>query len=152
MLPTIQPATGAENSGLQKGKRIMNNHYRTFFGFNKEPFGTDISMSEILKTPELVDIKDRFDYVIRLGAIGLVTGEVGSGKSTALRYAMEKLHPSELRWGRYVVCLVMLQVLDILSFKYHKYIWVRLFCDMPDNSFSSHNISHFFRDYFITLR
>jgi len=75
----------------------MNDHYRTFFGFNKEPFGTDISMSEILKTPELIDIKDRFDYVIRLGAIGLVTGEVGSGKSTALRYAMEKLHPSEYR-------------------------------------------------------
>jgi len=74
----------------------MNDHYRTFFGLNKEPFGTDISMSEF-KTPELIDIKDRFDYAIRLGAIGLVTGEVGSGKSTALRYAMEKLHPSEYR-------------------------------------------------------
>jgi len=75
----------------------MNNNYRTFFGLNKEPFGTDISLPEILKTPELIDVKDRFDYVIRPGAIGLVTGEVGSGKSTALRYAMEKLHPSEYR-------------------------------------------------------
>ncbi len=75
----------------------MNDHYRTFFGLTKDPFGTDISMSEILKTPEIIDIKDRFNYVIRLGAIGLVTGEVGSGKSTALRYAMEKLHPSEYR-------------------------------------------------------
>jgi type II secretory pathway predicted ATPase ExeA len=42
-------------------------------------------------------VKDRFDYVLRIGAIGLVTGEVGSGKSTALRYAIEKLHPSEYR-------------------------------------------------------
>ncbi len=42
-------------------------------------------------------MKDRFDYVLRIGAIGLVTGEVGSGKSTALRYAIEKLHPSEYR-------------------------------------------------------
>jgi len=75
----------------------MNDYYRTFFGLNKDPFGTDIRMSEILKTPEIIDIKDRFNYVIRLGAIGLVTGEVGSGKSTALRYAMEKLHPSEYR-------------------------------------------------------
>ena len=75
----------------------MNNNYRTFFGLNKEPFGTDIRPAEILKTPELVNVKDRFDYVIRLGAIGLVTGEVGSGKSTALRYALEKLHPSEYR-------------------------------------------------------
>ncbi len=54
-------------------------------------------MVDILKTPELADVKDRFDYVLRLGAIGLVTGEVGSGKSTALRYAMEQLHPSEYR-------------------------------------------------------
>jgi type II secretory pathway predicted ATPase ExeA len=64
----------------------MNDHYRTFFGLKKDPFGTDISMSEILKTPELIDIKDRFDYVIRLGAIGLVTGEVGSGKSIYNRF------------------------------------------------------------------
>ena len=85
----------------------MNDQYRTFFGLNKEPFGTDISMSEILKTPELTDIKDRFDYVIRLGAIGLVTGEVGSGKSTALRYAMEKLHPSEYRTLYITACSLM---------------------------------------------
>ena len=75
----------------------MNNNYRNFFGLNKEPFGTDIGLSEILKTPELIDVKARFDYVIRLGAIGLVTGEVGSGKSTAIRYALGHLHPSEYR-------------------------------------------------------
>ena len=54
----------------------MNENYRTFFGLNKEPFGTDIAMKDILKTDQLVDVKNRFDYVIRLGAIGLVTGEV----------------------------------------------------------------------------
>lgn len=75
----------------------MNNNYRSFFGLTKEPFSTDIRLSDILETPELTDVKDRFDYVIRLGAIGLVTGEVGSGKSTSLRYALEKLHPSEYR-------------------------------------------------------
>lgn len=75
----------------------MNDNYRTFFGLTKEPFGADISATDILKTPELIDVKDRFDYVLRIGAIGLVTGEVGSGKSTALRYAIEKLHPSEYR-------------------------------------------------------
>jgi len=75
----------------------MNDNYRTFFALNKEPFGTDIRVTEILKTPELMDIKNRFDYVTRLGAIGIVTGEVGSGKSTALRYVLEKLHPSDYR-------------------------------------------------------
>jgi len=33
----------------------MNDHYRTFFALNKEPFGTDIRVTEILKTPELMD-------------------------------------------------------------------------------------------------
>lgn len=75
----------------------MNDHYRTFFGFTKEPFITDIECKEILKTPQLIDVKIRFDYVTRLGALGIVTGEVGSGKSTAIRYALSTLHPSEYR-------------------------------------------------------
>lgn len=33
----------------------MNDHYRTFFGFTKEPFLTDIDCKEILKTPQLID-------------------------------------------------------------------------------------------------
>jgi len=75
----------------------MNNNYRSFFALKKQPFGADISINDILKTPQLIDVKDRFDYVIRLGAIGLVTGEVGSGKSTAIRYAADHLHPSEYK-------------------------------------------------------
>ena len=96
-LTTIHTVIGAESYGLLNGGIKMNDNYRTFFALNKEPFGTDIRVTEILKTPELMDIKNRFDYVTRLGAIGIVTGEVGSGKSTALRYALEKLHPSEYR-------------------------------------------------------
>jgi type II secretory pathway predicted ATPase ExeA len=88
---------GAENCGHQKGEKMTNNNYRNFFGLKKEPFGADININEILKTAELIDVKDRFDYVIRLGAIGLITGEVGSGKSTAIRYAAEHLHPSEYK-------------------------------------------------------
>jgi type II secretory pathway predicted ATPase ExeA len=76
---------------------MTNNNYRSFFGLKKEPFGADININEILKTAELIDVKNRFDYVIRLGAIGLITGEVGSGKSTAIRYAAEHLHPSEYK-------------------------------------------------------
>ncbi len=75
----------------------MKDSYRTFYGFNKAPFGTDIRASDILKTPELTDVQERFGYVIGMGAIGLVTGEVGSGKTTALRYALDQLHPSEYR-------------------------------------------------------
>lgn len=72
----------------------MNESYRAFFGLAKEPFSTEISIKEILETPDLKGVKDRFDYAVRLGAVALVTGEVGSGKSTALRYAAGHLHPS----------------------------------------------------------
>jgi type II secretory pathway predicted ATPase ExeA len=88
---------GVENCGLQKGETMMNNNYRNFFGLKKEPFGSDIRCNEILETTEIIDVKDRFDYIIRLGALGLITGEVGSGKSTAIRYAAEYLHPSEYK-------------------------------------------------------
>jgi len=73
----------------------MNNNYRTFFGFTKEPFGTDLKIKELLETDELKAVTKRLDYAIRLGGAALVTGEIGSGKSTALRYCVESLHPSE---------------------------------------------------------
>jgi len=75
----------------------MNESYRAFFGFEKEPFATDLELSDILITDELRGVQSRFDYAVRLGAIALVTGEIGSGKSTAIRYAEGTLHPSEYR-------------------------------------------------------
>jgi len=75
----------------------MNETYRTLFALNREPFSSELNISEILQTPELLNVKERFDYAIRLGAMALVTGEIGSGKSTALRYASGQLHPSQYR-------------------------------------------------------
>ena len=68
--------------------------YRPFFGFAKEPFTPDIELDSILKTPALLALGQRVDYVTRIGGIALLTGEVGAGKSTALRWATGKLHPS----------------------------------------------------------
>lgn len=75
----------------------MDNNYRSFFGLKKEPFGADLNTKEILETHELKAVAKRLDYAVRLGSTALVTGEIGSGKSTALRYAAEKLHPSEYK-------------------------------------------------------
>ena len=69
--------------------------YRSFFGLQREPFGSELEVKEILTTPALEAVTERFDYVLRLGAIGLLTGEVGAGKSTALRWAASRLHPSQ---------------------------------------------------------
>ena len=69
--------------------------YRAFFALTREPFSSDLALHEILQTPELIAVKERFDYTLRIGAMALVTGDIGSGKSTALRYAIGQLHPSE---------------------------------------------------------
>ncbi len=58
----------------------MNPNYRLFFGLEREPFASDIE-------------KEHIHYAMRTGAVALVTGEIGSGKSTALRYVTESLHP-----------------------------------------------------------
>lgn len=75
----------------------MNTTYTVFFGFEKEPFTADIAVNEILATDQLAAAKNRFVYSLGLGAIYLITGEIGSGKSTAIRYLLNGLHPSEYK-------------------------------------------------------
>ncbi len=71
--------------------------YRAFFGFTREPFSSDLDIDAILQTPDLLGVSQRVEYVIRIGGIGLVTGEVGAGKSTALRWSAGQLHPSKYK-------------------------------------------------------
>lgn len=75
----------------------MSDAYRTFFGLHKEAFPAEIDTDEILVTPEVAGVKTRFDYALRLGCSAVVTGDVGSGKSTALRHAASSLHSSEYK-------------------------------------------------------
>jgi general secretion pathway protein A len=70
-------------------------NYRTFFELEREPFSSDIELEHILKTPALKGVEERILYALGLGAMALVTGEIGSGKSTALRYVTGMLHPSQ---------------------------------------------------------
>lgn len=71
--------------------------YRAFFGLSAEPFRADLDLDTIMQTDDLLGVHQRVDYVIRIGGIGLVTGEVGAGKSTALRWAAGQLHSSRYK-------------------------------------------------------
>jgi general secretion pathway protein A len=73
----------------------MTPQYRLFFELQSEPFGADIALEHILVTESLKALEQRVHYAMRTGAVALVTGEIGSGKSTALRYIAESLHPAE---------------------------------------------------------
>jgi type II secretory pathway predicted ATPase ExeA len=75
----------------------MIGQYRVFFGFQREPFGQDIRVEDMLKSQGVVGVKERFLYAVNICAIAVITGDVGSGKSSALRFASSTLHPSEYR-------------------------------------------------------
>jgi type II secretory pathway predicted ATPase ExeA len=71
--------------------------YRTFFGFEREPFSPEIPIEDLYPLPGMQAASERFHFALKLGAVCLVTGDVGSGKSTALRFAASRLHPSQYR-------------------------------------------------------
>lgn len=71
--------------------------YSNHFGFQKEPFAQDIRIEDLYPLPGLQAATERFMYSLELGTVSIVTGDVGSGKSTALRYASSKLHPSRYK-------------------------------------------------------
>lgn len=70
---------------------------QNYFGFTKEPFGTDLRVEELYGLPDLKPLVDRFDYAVAQGLVTIIIGDVGSGKSTSLRYASSRLHPSQVR-------------------------------------------------------
>jgi len=76
--------------------------YRAYFGLKTDPFATDISTKDLLRLPGMVGVKDRLDYVVNLGGILVVTGEVGSGKSTSLRWSLSNYHPGDVQWIKVV--------------------------------------------------
>ena len=83
------------------------------FGFSGEPFRQDIPVDKLFPLPGLKAFLERFDYAMHLGAATVITGEVGTGKSTSLRAATARLHPSQ-----YVVITVVAtsgSVLELLK-------------------------------------
>jgi len=72
-------------------------NYRTYFGFSSEPFAQDIPTDKLFPTPALKSTTERSLFAIKLGAVCVITGEVGAGKSTTLRYISSKLHPSNYK-------------------------------------------------------
>lgn len=65
------------------------------FGLTREPFSQDVPTEKLFPLPGLQAFLERFDYALQLDAATVITGEVGSGKSTSLRAAASRLHPSQ---------------------------------------------------------
>jgi type II secretory pathway predicted ATPase ExeA len=65
------------------------------FGLSGEPFRQDVPVDKLFALPGLKGFLQRFDYALQIGAATVITGEVGTGKSTSLRAAASRLHPSQ---------------------------------------------------------
>ena len=67
------------------------------WGFSHEPFASDIPLKHLYPLPGLDSFLQRFAYAVAHNLTTVVTGEVGSGKSTSLRAAAGTLHPAQYR-------------------------------------------------------
>ena len=61
-----------------------------------EPFSDNLDAGDLMELPGVLSVKSRTDYILRTGGIMVLTGDPGSGKSTALRWALGQYHPSEV--------------------------------------------------------
>jgi general secretion pathway protein A len=60
--------------------------YREFHGLVRPPFGRAIETENLLLYPQLQELCGELDEMVLEGGIGLLTGEMGIGKTTALRH------------------------------------------------------------------
>jgi general secretion pathway protein A len=73
------------------------NLYAPVFGLTHPPFQRALSAEQLFRPPVLEELHSRLRYLVDSRALGLLTGEPGSGKSTALRRLREELHPDQVR-------------------------------------------------------
>src|ERR1700675_2185774 len=59
--------------------------WESFFGFKKTPFSDSPDAKQLFASQAWNQVKTRLEFLAQHHGVGLVTGEVGAGKSTAAR-------------------------------------------------------------------
>lgn len=75
--------------------------YKSFFGITGSPFSKGIPIAALHRYPQFEELAEYLAYVAEEGSIGLLTGEIGVGKSTAIRTFLASLDDR-----RYHLCYV----------------------------------------------
>jgi general secretion pathway protein A len=73
------------------------NLYAPVFGLTHPPFQRPLAAEQLFRSAGLDELHSRLRYLVDSKALGLLTGEPGSGKSTALRRLRDELHPDQVR-------------------------------------------------------
>ena len=85
--------------------------YLRHFAFTRLPFETPAETDELFDSSARREAEARLGHLVELRGIGLLTGEVGSGKTTVCRRLTAGLHPGLYRV--YYVSLTTGNVLDM---------------------------------------
>ena len=59
--------------------------FQEFYGFTRVPFSKTIPTADLFPTAGQKELTARLTYLVRERGFGLITGEIGSGESTAVR-------------------------------------------------------------------
>jgi type II secretory pathway predicted ATPase ExeA len=99
---------------------------RHHFGLRRDPFPQNVPVKDLFPLPGLVPLEKRVFFAIEQKAISVITGDVGSGKSTSLRYIANKCHPSEFELitivgGSFSAIELYRQILLNLGIQYMSY-------------------------------
>lgn len=68
--------------------------FETFFGFKKTPFSPSPEPQQLFESGAWTQMRARLQFLVDYRGVGLFTGEVGSGKSTATRSLLAGLNPN----------------------------------------------------------
>ncbi|WP_080833094.1 ExeA family protein [Cohnella massiliensis] len=71
---------------------------RGFFGWERVPFTREIETRHLHRSKRFEECVARMQYMVMTRSIGCVTGEIGCGKSTAVRYLKDQLDPNKYRF------------------------------------------------------
>ncbi|SEG96122.1 hypothetical protein SAMN05444920_109287 [Nonomuraea solani] len=72
----------------------MTDRLQGFFGFTKIPFGRDLAPGMMHRHATHGEATARITWCVAERALGVVTGEVGVGKTVATRAAIASLDPA----------------------------------------------------------
>jgi len=65
--------------------------FQEFYGFTRVPFSRTIATQDLFPTAGQKELNARLAYLVRERGLGLVTGDIGSGKSTAAKLLAQRL-------------------------------------------------------------
>ncbi len=71
--------------------------YQRHFAFTRMPFETPAETDELFESAARREAEARLGHLIELKGIGMLTGEVGAGKTTVCRHLTAQLHPGLFR-------------------------------------------------------